>query len=106
MSSTATSSVILTTNSELARVFLSTEKATNPKNKYEDWEFIMSFCDGVNLEQDGWVAPQGQTLCWCSLNRDAVPSQFLWPVYAHRKQAHTHSLLPVQFSHMYIYSTV
>jgi ADP-ribosylation factor-binding protein GGA len=29
------------------------EKATNPKNKYEDWEFIMAFCDRVNLEQEG-----------------------------------------------------
>lgn len=29
------------------------EKATNPKNQYEDWEFIMAFCDRVNLEQEG-----------------------------------------------------
>jgi ADP-ribosylation factor-binding protein GGA len=29
------------------------EKATNPKNKYEDWEFIMAFCDRVNTEQEG-----------------------------------------------------
>ena len=37
----------------LELVLLLTEKATNPKNKYEDWEFIMAFCDRVNLEQDG-----------------------------------------------------
>ncbi len=29
------------------------EKATNPRNKYEDWEFIMSFCDKVNEEVQG-----------------------------------------------------
>lgn len=29
------------------------EKATNPKNKYEDWEFIMAFCDKVNAEAEG-----------------------------------------------------
>ncbi len=29
------------------------EKATNPKNKYEDWEFIMAFCDRVNADPDG-----------------------------------------------------
>ena len=29
------------------------EKATNPKNKYEDWEFIMAFCDRVNTEMEG-----------------------------------------------------
>lgn len=33
-----------------------TEKATNPKNKYEDWEFIMAFCDRVNAEAEGCVA--------------------------------------------------
>ncbi|XP_064406419.1 ADP-ribosylation factor-binding protein GGA1-like [Halichondria panicea] len=29
------------------------DKATNPRNKYEDWEFIMSFCDKVNIELQG-----------------------------------------------------
>ena len=29
------------------------EKATNPKNRYEDWEFIMAFCDKVNGEPEG-----------------------------------------------------
>ncbi|XP_019853542.1 PREDICTED: ADP-ribosylation factor-binding protein GGA1-like [Amphimedon queenslandica] len=29
------------------------EKATNPKNRYEDWEFIMAFCDKVNAEMEG-----------------------------------------------------
>ena len=29
------------------------EKATNPRNKYEDWEFIMGFCDKVNGELQG-----------------------------------------------------
>ena len=30
------------------------EKATNPKNRYEDWEFIMAFCDKVNASPEGW----------------------------------------------------
>ena len=30
-----------------------TEKATNPRNTYEDWEFIMAFCDGVNADLQG-----------------------------------------------------
>ena len=29
------------------------EKATNPRNKYEDWEFIMAFCDQVNAQLEG-----------------------------------------------------
>ena len=29
------------------------EKATNPKNRYEDWEFIMAFCDRVNASPEG-----------------------------------------------------
>jgi ADP-ribosylation factor-binding protein GGA len=29
------------------------EKATNPRNRYEDWEFIMNFCDKVNTELQG-----------------------------------------------------
>jgi len=29
------------------------EKATNPRNKYEDWEFIMAFCDQVNSQLEG-----------------------------------------------------
>ena len=29
------------------------EKATNPKNRYEDWEFIMAFCDKVNASLEG-----------------------------------------------------
>ena len=29
------------------------EKATNPKNRYEDWEFIMAFCDKVNASPEG-----------------------------------------------------
>lgn len=29
------------------------DKATNPKNRYEDWEFIMAFCDKVNAEPEG-----------------------------------------------------
>ena len=29
------------------------EKATNPRNRYEDWEFIMAFCDHVNTEPEG-----------------------------------------------------
>ena len=43
--------------------FLSvTEKATNPKNRYEDWEFIMAFCDKVNAEMEGY------TVCTHTLN--------------------------------------
>jgi len=30
-----------------------TEKATNPRNTYEDWEFIMAFCDKVNADLQG-----------------------------------------------------
>ncbi|XP_065900010.1 ADP-ribosylation factor-binding protein GGA3-like isoform X2 [Dysidea avara] len=29
------------------------DKATNPKNRYEDWEFIMAFCDKVNASPEG-----------------------------------------------------
>lgn len=36
-----------------ACVFCLTEKATNPRNRYEDWEFIMAFCDKVNETPDG-----------------------------------------------------
>ena len=32
------------------------EKATNPRNRYEDWEFIMAFCDQVNAQPEGWVS--------------------------------------------------
>ena len=34
-------------------VFIVTDRATNPMNKDEDWEFIMSFCDQVNKELEG-----------------------------------------------------
>lgn len=33
--------------------FVYLEKATNPKNRYEDWEFIMGFCDKVNASPEG-----------------------------------------------------
>ena len=36
------------------------EKATNPKNRYEDWEFIMAFCDKVNASPEGW----GTIIIW------------------------------------------
>lgn len=29
------------------------DKATNPRNTYEDWEFIMQVCDSVNSEAEG-----------------------------------------------------
>ena len=29
------------------------DKATNPANREEDWDFIMSFCDQVNRELEG-----------------------------------------------------
>lgn len=38
------------------------EKATNPKNRYEDWEFIMAFCDKVNAEMEGLVLGEGAGL--------------------------------------------
>ena len=34
-------------------IVVSSEKATNPKNTYEDWEFIMAFCDRVNADLEG-----------------------------------------------------
>lgn len=37
----------------LSSSLLLAEKATNPKNKYEDWEFIMAFCDRVNADLEG-----------------------------------------------------
>uniref|UniRef100_A0A7N8XRK0 Golgi associated, gamma adaptin ear containing, ARF binding protein 3a n=1 Tax=Mastacembelus armatus TaxID=205130 RepID=A0A7N8XRK0_9TELE len=29
------------------------DKATNPSNKHEDWEYIMGFCDQINKELEG-----------------------------------------------------
>lgn len=34
------------------------DKATNPRNRYEDWEFIMGFCDKVNADLQGLVSQQ------------------------------------------------
>ena len=34
-------------------IIMCLEKATNPKNRYEDWEFIMAFCDKVNASLEG-----------------------------------------------------
>lgn len=34
-------------------LFSWTDKATNPANREEDWEFIISFCDQINKELEG-----------------------------------------------------
>lgn len=34
---------------------LSQDKATNPSNRQEDWEYIIGFCDQINKELEGWV---------------------------------------------------
>lgn len=36
-------------------MFLSfSDKATNPSNRQEDWEYIMGFCDQINKELEGY----------------------------------------------------
>lgn len=35
---------------------LSQDKATNPSNRQEDWEYIIGFCDQINKELEGWVS--------------------------------------------------
>ena len=32
---------------------LSQDKATNPCNRQEDWEYIIGFCDQINRELEG-----------------------------------------------------
>lgn len=32
---------------------LSQDKATNPSNRQEDWEYIIGFCDQINKELEG-----------------------------------------------------
>lgn len=32
------------------------DKATNPSNRQEDWEYIIGFCDQINKELEGWVS--------------------------------------------------
>lgn len=32
---------------------LSPDKATNPSNRQEDWEYIIGFCDQINKELEG-----------------------------------------------------
>uniref|UniRef100_A0A3Q1F0W5 VHS domain-containing protein n=1 Tax=Acanthochromis polyacanthus TaxID=80966 RepID=A0A3Q1F0W5_9TELE len=34
-------------------VFAFADKATNPSNRQEDWEYIMGFCDQINNELEG-----------------------------------------------------
>lgn len=34
--------------------FSFTDRATNPSNRQEDWEYIMGFCDQVNKELEGY----------------------------------------------------
>lgn len=31
----------------------SQDKATNPSNRQEDWEYIIGFCDQINKELEG-----------------------------------------------------
>lgn len=31
------------------------DKATNPTNRQEDWEYIMGFCDQINKELEGYL---------------------------------------------------
>lgn len=35
-------------------IFSFSDKATNPSNRQEDWEFIMGFCDQINKELEGY----------------------------------------------------
>lgn len=35
---------------------LTKDKATNPSNRQEDWEYIIGFCDQINKELEGWVS--------------------------------------------------
>lgn len=35
---------------------LAKDKATNPSNRQEDWEYIIGFCDQINKELEGWVS--------------------------------------------------
>ncbi|CAJ0950424.1 unnamed protein product [Ranitomeya imitator] len=35
----------------------SEDKATNPCNRQEDWEYIISFCDQINKELEGFWKP-------------------------------------------------
>lgn len=32
---------------------LAEDKATNPSNRQEDWEYIIGFCDQINKELEG-----------------------------------------------------
>lgn len=34
-------------------VLSSTDKATHPTNRQEDWEYIIGFCDQINKELEG-----------------------------------------------------
>uniref|UniRef100_A0A3B5M8D4 VHS domain-containing protein n=1 Tax=Xiphophorus couchianus TaxID=32473 RepID=A0A3B5M8D4_9TELE len=34
-------------------IFSFSDKATNPSNRQEDWEYIMGFCDQINKELEG-----------------------------------------------------
>ena len=34
--------------------FFIADKATNPRNREDDWEFIMDFCDRVLAELEGY----------------------------------------------------
>lgn len=33
----------------------SSDKATHPTNRQEDWEYIIGFCDQINKELEGYV---------------------------------------------------
>lgn len=41
------------TNTYSTDCFSSTDKATHPTNRQEDWEYIIGFCDQINKELEG-----------------------------------------------------
>ena len=44
---------VLVKTSSLVTYFFNIDKATNPNNTLEDWEFIVQFSDRVNLDPEG-----------------------------------------------------
>ncbi len=39
----------------LVSLFFLVDKATNPSNRQEEWEYIIGFCDQINKELEGYV---------------------------------------------------
>lgn len=46
-------SVLLALCNIVLFLVLSQDKATNPSNRQEDWEYIIGFCDQINKELEG-----------------------------------------------------